>query len=44
MQRRLFSLLPAFLSTSDEDLPDGSEVVDLKKQQMNSDAPTMCEC
>ena len=43
MQRTLFELMPAFLSDSDEDLPGGSDVVDLKKQNRNTSGPTMCE-
>jgi len=43
MQRTLFQLMPAFLSESDEDLPGGNDVVDLKKQNRNSGNPTMCK-
>lgn len=43
MQRTLFDLMPGFLSESDEDLPGGGEVVDLKKMNRNTAGPTMCE-
>ena len=43
MQQTLFQLMPAFLSMSDEDLPTGGKMVDLRTQNMKTDGPTMCE-
>ncbi|CAK8687921.1 unnamed protein product [Clavelina lepadiformis] len=43
MQRTLFSLMPAFLSESDEDLPGGGGTVDLKRQNQNTEDATMYE-
>ena len=41
MQHTLIELMPAFLAESDEDLPGGNDVVDLKKQNRNTNDPTM---